>query len=215
MIRPKSDNLDIVFNSSSADNTTWKSYVDKLNDFLLAYNDINQTSKNENCTPGIYFEEKDAGDVRNHPKRACQFKRSVLGSCSGLEDATYGYATGKPCVLIKMNRVVSFKPKPISDNFITISCAGKKSEDSQHLGQFQYFPNNGSNIGTIDLMYFPYYGNKIQVNYSQPLVAVQFLNLTYNMDIFVECKVNAANIKTNDDRDKFAGRVGFRLRVNS
>nr|XP_033781310.1 sodium/potassium-transporting ATPase subunit beta-2 [Geotrypetes seraphini] len=215
MIRPKSDSLDIVF--SDTDNTTWKDYVDKLDHFLPAYDDMNQTSKNEKCPSGAYFEDKDNGNVRNHPKRACQFMRSVLGTCSGLEDATYGYSTGKPCVLIKMNRVVNFKPRPVpaTNPFITIDCAGKKEEDTQNLGELRYFPSNGSNFGIIDLMYFPYFGKKVQVNYSQPLVAVQFQNVTPNMDIYVECKVNAQNIKNDDDRDKFAGRVGFKLRVNS
>ncbi|XP_030043589.1 sodium/potassium-transporting ATPase subunit beta-2 [Microcaecilia unicolor] len=215
MIRPKSDSLDIVF--SSSDNATWKTYVNKLDDFLPAYDDMNQTSKNENCPSGTYFEEKDKGNVQNHPKRACQFKRSFLGRCSGLEDATYGYSEGKPCVLIKMNRVINFKPRPVpaTNPFITIDCTGKKDEDIQHLGDLQYFPNNGSNFGTIDLMYFPYYGYKVQANYTQPLVAVQFLNVTQNVDIYVECKVLAQNIKNDDDRDKFAGRVAFKLKVNS
>lgn len=54
----------------------------------------------------------------------------------------------------------------------------------------------------------------LQVNYTQPVVAVKFLNLTANFDHYVECKVNAANIATNDERDKFAGRVSFKIRVN-
>ncbi|XP_013928997.1 PREDICTED: sodium/potassium-transporting ATPase subunit beta-2-like [Thamnophis sirtalis] len=68
--------------------------------------------------------------------------------------------------------------------------------------------------GNIDLMYFPYYGKKVQVNYTQPVVAIKFLNLTFNHDHNVECKMNAVNIATNDERDKFAGRVAFKIRVN-
>lgn len=107
------------------------------------------------------------------------------------------------------------------------------------------FPANGS----IDLMYFPYYGKKFhvspmggqgccslrgwvlgeetevprawtltlplaQVNYTQPLVAVKFLNVTPNVEVNVECRINAANIATDNERDKFAGRVAFKLRIN-
>lgn len=54
-----------------------------------------------------------------------------------------------------------------------------------------------------------------QVNYSQPLVAVKFLNITANEDVNIECKINANNIPAGSERDKFAGRVSFKLRINS
>lgn len=54
----------------------------------------------------------------------------------------------------------------------------------------------------------------LQVNYTQPLVAVKFLNVTPNVEVNVECRINAANIATDDERDKFAGRVAFKLRIN-
>lgn len=38
-------------------------------------------------------------------KKACRFKRGSLSLCSGLSDTNFGYAEGKPCVLLKMNRV--------------------------------------------------------------------------------------------------------------
>lgn len=53
-----------------------------------------------------------------------------------------------------------------------------------------------------------------QVNYTQPLVAVKFLNVTPNVEVNVECRINAANIAIDDERDKFAGRVAFKLRIN-
>lgn len=43
--------------------------------------------------------------VRNNPKRSCQFNRTMLGDCSGMADRFYGYDRGQPCVLIKLNRV--------------------------------------------------------------------------------------------------------------
>ncbi|XP_044133195.1 sodium/potassium-transporting ATPase subunit beta-2-like [Bufo gargarizans] len=84
------------------------------------------------------------------------------------------------------------------------------------LGDIQYFPTYDNQIlGGIHLKYFPYYGNKAQQNYTQPFVAVKFLNATKDVDHMVECRVNAANINNQDSRDLFQGRVIFRLRINS
>uniref|UniRef100_A0A670ZBR8 Sodium/potassium-transporting ATPase subunit beta n=1 Tax=Pseudonaja textilis TaxID=8673 RepID=A0A670ZBR8_PSETE len=195
MIRPQTESLEISYNLSKTE-----SYLDLhhhqispplslslfLSFSLPAYNDSRQVAMNEFCQPGRYNEQPDNG-VLNYPKRACQFNRTMLRDCSGLNDSTYGYQEGQPCVLVKMNR-----------------------EDIQKLGEMAMFPADGN----IDLMYFPYYGKKVHVNYTQPVVAIKFLNLTFNQDHNVECKMNAANIATNDERDKFAGRVAFKIRVN-
>nr|XP_014432652.1 sodium/potassium-transporting ATPase subunit beta-2 isoform X3 [Pelodiscus sinensis] len=173
MIRPKTDTLDVTFNVSNTE--TWDDYVKMLNDFLEPYNDSIQVATNDVCRPGRYNEQPDNG-VLNYPKRACQFNRTSLGNCSGLSDPShYGYADGRPCILIKMNRVINFFAG--ANQTMNVTCAAK-------------------------------------VNYTQPIVAVKFLNPEANMDHNVECKINAANIATTDERDKFAGRVAFKIRVN-
>ncbi|XP_026578485.1 sodium/potassium-transporting ATPase subunit beta-2 isoform X1 [Pseudonaja textilis] len=205
MIRPQTESLEISYNLSKTE--SWDGYVKMLNTFLEAYNDSRQVAMNEFCQPGRYNEQPDNG-VLNYPKRACQFNRTMLRDCSGLNDSTYGYQEGQPCVLVKMNRIINFYA---GNNLpMNISCTAKKEEDIQKLGEMAMFPADGN----IDLMYFPYYGKKVHVNYTQPVVAIKFLNLTFNQDHNVECKMNAANIATNDERDKFAGRVAFKIRVN-
>lgn len=50
----------------------------------------------------------------------------------------------------------------------------------------------------------------------QPLVAVKLL-LTkedYNTEITVECRVEGSDLKYDDERDKFLGRVTFRVQVS-
>ncbi|XP_016340144.1 sodium/potassium-transporting ATPase subunit beta-2-like [Sinocyclocheilus anshuiensis] len=103
MIQPKTDLLEIVYNVEKTEN--WDSYVQALDNFLAPYNDSQQVMKNDACVPDQYFTQEDSGEVRNNPKRSCQFNRTVLEECSGLSDHTYGYQDGKPCVLIKLNRV--------------------------------------------------------------------------------------------------------------
>lgn len=58
-------------------------------------------------------ELKDRGEFNNEQgeRKVCRFKLEWLGNCSGINDETYGYKEGKPCVIIKLNRVLGFKPK--------------------------------------------------------------------------------------------------------
>ncbi|XP_069042867.1 sodium/potassium-transporting ATPase subunit beta-2a isoform X1 [Lepisosteus oculatus] len=215
MIRPKCEALEIDYDIAKTE--SWDDYITALDSFLAPYNNSIQVANNDHCTPGQYFIQEDSGEVRNNPKRSCQFNRTELGSCSGLEDRTYGYQNGTPCVFIKLNRVIGMKPGSGESPYVT--CGAKRykvgkdewKEDSDKIGMLAYFPPNG----TFNLMYFPYYGKKAQVNYSQPLVAVKFLNITFNSDVNVECKIVARDIKVDaEQRDKFAGRVSFKLRIN-
>lgn len=62
---------------------------------------------------GVPSEPKERGEL-NHERgerKVCRFKLDWLGNCSGLNDDSFGYREGKPCVIIKLNRVVGFKPK--------------------------------------------------------------------------------------------------------
>ncbi|XP_051979614.1 sodium/potassium-transporting ATPase subunit beta-2-like isoform X2 [Xyrauchen texanus] len=207
MIRPKGEQLEITYTAEYTE--TWEKYVQTLNNFLSSYNDTVQDQKNYDCKPDQYFIQEDSGSLTNFPKRSCQFKRSILEECAGMTDRYYGYNMGQPCIIIKLNRVIGLLPgKEGEAPFVT---CGAKADDSDKLGELIYFPPNG----TFNLMYYPYYGKKAQVNYSQPLVAIKFLNITKNVDVNVECKINANNIPDGTERDKFAGRISFKLRINS
>ncbi|XP_051800629.1 sodium/potassium-transporting ATPase subunit beta-2-like isoform X16 [Acanthochromis polyacanthus] len=161
MIRPKGDQLEITFSVSSTE--SWDGLVTNLNSFLSPYNDSYQVQTNDNCPPDQYFIQEDSGEVRNNPKRSCQFNRTVLEDCSGISDRFYGYNRGQPCILIKLNRVIGMLPgKDGQSPYVT---CGAKREDSDKIGPLAYYPPNG----TFNLMYYPYYGKRAQVTQNTKL----------------------------------------------
>lgn len=51
-------------------------------------------------------------------RKACRFPRSLLGPCSGIEDREFGFKDGKPCFIVKLNRIVNFRPKVILNEYV-------------------------------------------------------------------------------------------------
>uniref|UniRef100_A0A8C4SUS6 Sodium/potassium-transporting ATPase subunit beta n=1 Tax=Erpetoichthys calabaricus TaxID=27687 RepID=A0A8C4SUS6_ERPCA len=194
VIRPKAP--EIIFNRSAP--SEYKEYTDHLEAFLSKYNGEHQQN-NIDCTPGAYFIQ----DNQPLPKQVCKFERSLLGQCSGITDQTFGYSEGRPCIIVKMNRIIGLKPKPTP----FINCTAKKDDKLS----VNYFPENA----TFDSMYFPYYGKLAHEGYVQPLVAVKLLlnSSDFNKKLSVECKIEGSNLLNNDDRDKFLGRVAFQVKV--
>lgn len=73
--------------------------------------------------PGVPSEYKDRGGYDSDPgeRKVCKFKLEWLGNCSGLNDESFGYKDGKPCVIIKLNRVLGFKPKASAGHALSLA----------------------------------------------------------------------------------------------
>ncbi|XP_073332069.1 sodium/potassium-transporting ATPase subunit beta-1a [Pagrus major] len=222
---PRSEKSEITF--SKVEPKSYEKYVDSMKNFLQLYDDERQADemKFDDCgeSPSTYIDrgnlESDVGQ-----RKACRFRRTLLESCSGASDPTFGFREGKPCLIVKLNRIVNFRPKAPSNNqslpeglqgkvqpnLIPIYCKNKRDEDEGKIGEIKYF---GLGEG-FPLQYYPYYGKQLQPQYLQPLVAIQFTNLTLDQELRIECKVYGANIDYSE-KDRYQGRFDVKLTVKS
>ncbi|XP_075445541.1 sodium/potassium-transporting ATPase subunit beta-1 [Ascaphus truei] len=223
---PKAIKTEISFTMN--DESTYKEYVNSINKFLKFYDDELQSDSKffEDCKiePETY---KDRGPMSKDDgeKLSCIFKREWLGNCSGLNDESYGFKDGKPCVIMKLNRILGFKPEPPTNgtfpeeimaryhkNVIPIVCHGKKEDDKPKLRSLEYY-GMGGYVG-FPLHYYPYYGKLLQPKYRQPLLAVQFTNISFNTDVRIECRAYGKNIAYSD-KDRFMGRFDVKFDIKS
>lgn len=222
---PKAIKTEVTF--SPNDPKSYEDYIAGISKFLEKYNNSQQLDpmifKDCSETPETYI---DQGPINGGEgkKLSCRFKREWLGSCSGLQDPTFGFKEGRPCVIIKLNRILGYKPKPpVNGSFpeipgasynpyvIPILCAGKKEDDQPKIRDVEYFGMGG--IGGFPLNYYPYYGKLLHPYYLQPLIAVQF-NVTMDTEVRIECKAFGENIKYSD-KDRFQGRFDIKFDIKS
>jgi len=218
---PHSEKSEISFNKT--DQASYKKYVEAITTFLQQYDEERQveTLKFEDCGdfPQSY---RDRGSLESEAgqRKACRFRRSWLGSCSGESDPSFGFQDGKPCLIVKLNRIVYFRPRPPSNNqslpdtlqanpnLIPIFCKNKRQQDN--IGEVQYFGFGGG----FPLQYYPYYGKMLQPQYLQPLVAIKFTNLTLGQELRIECKAYGANIDYSE-KDRYQGRFDVKITITS
>ncbi|XP_041834506.1 sodium/potassium-transporting ATPase subunit beta-1b [Melanotaenia boesemani] len=222
---PRSDKAEVGFSLNDVE--TYLPYTKALKEFLAKYDDDKQRDqmKFEDCgeEPAEY---KNRGDLESDmgTRKACRFSRTLLGPCSGIEDQDFGFKDGKPCLVVKLNRIVNFRPKPpssndtipedaqpkVQPNVIPLFCTSKKPEDADKIGEIKYY-----GIGSgFPLQYYPYYGKRLHPHYLQPLMALQFTNLTQNTELRIECKVFGENIYYND-KDRYQGRFDIKIQINN
>uniref|UniRef100_A0A7N9APH1 Sodium/potassium-transporting ATPase subunit beta n=1 Tax=Mastacembelus armatus TaxID=205130 RepID=A0A7N9APH1_9TELE len=158
-----------------------------------------------NCTKGKYFIQK-TFSAPHHTKWSCPFTQSMLGECSGLEDPSFGYNGTRPCVVIKMNRIIHFLPSDHVDLPPYVNCT--ILDGQENVARMDYFPNSG----VMDLSYFPYYGKLAQPSYVNPLVAIRF-SLVREKQAKIQCRVVSDKISYENYYDPYEGKVIFNLKA--
>ncbi|KAI3375930.1 hypothetical protein L3Q82_016354 [Scortum barcoo] len=207
MIRPKGDQLEISFSVSETE--SWDSFIKQPEQLscpctttairfrpMITALQINTSFKRTVERSGII------------PSVPVSLIGPMLEECSGISDRYYGYNRGQPCILIKLNRVC----RPLTSD---------PREDSDKIGPLAYYPPNG----TFNLMYYPYYGKKAQVTHTTHTITTGELHSAAGgcevPERLSEHRTSTSSVKSRptrspagNERDKFAGRVSFKLRIN-
>jgi len=150
---------------------------------------------------------------------AVDFNPATLGDCSPTNDPTFGWASGKPCIFFRINKVINWEPvglfAPEADTFFAqpnnglskpmvrdatyVRCQAKDEDntpiDTTDGPVFKYFGGdaNGGD-GYFPAEFFPYQGKLKQPDYESPVVAVQVVGLEAAKRFKVECNAFAKNI---------------------
>ncbi|CAG5127547.1 unnamed protein product [Candidula unifasciata] len=189
-----------------------KSYVDHINKMLADYNQTNLD--NTDCSR--------INSTRPNEPISCEVNfKELTKNCN--EENGYGFLDGKPCILLKLNRIFGWEPQVwtpaeaqgvraipdaikhhYTDDRIWIDCHGENPADNDNLGPLEYSPQQG----------FPkaFYPFKNQKDYRSPLVFVKFNNFTSHLGFMIECKALAKNIEV--DRAEKEGSVHFELLID-
>lgn len=219
---PAEDHLEssmIIFNKKVQEDRErklqgWGGWQNRTATFFKKYYDV--SSKGFKCS-------KSNG-------KPCKFVASAkLGVCGS---GNFGYDDGKPCVILKLNKIIGLVPTWYNDtnnlpkdvtlppnlkshidrlpkerrNQVWLDCTGENPADRENIGQLKYIPTDRG----FPADYFPYTN---QENYQSPLVAVKFMNPPVGQLLHVECRAWAGNI--GYDRMQRVGKAHFELMVHS
>lgn len=205
---------------------------------LVKFNASNETTYQQEIDDIIYYLRVNSYlDDKNHTSnithntdgtKLFSIDEATVGGCPYYPNDRYksfGYGDGKPCVMLKINKVFDWMPENFDNdtagadfkkaavaamrhdpdpNQIGVSCEGENDGDIDNLGEPSFSPSNG-----FSFEYFPYKGDK---QYRAPIVFASFPNVKKGVVIQVWCKLWVKNIKHHKN-DK-AGSVHFELLVD-
>jgi len=215
------------------DNGNWKGWKGRLNDYLEPYHNKTFTeAQGKIDCPGS-----------THPgvNQMCKIDMAQLyqGTCTN--KTHYGYETGSPCILLKLNKIYGWVPKPYDKKTLNPT----KDEEKEQIKEMpkhirdkivENIENNkteenrkvwidcqGENPADIEnagtIKYYPenaishkYFPYENQDGYLSPVLFVQLHEPKQGVMISIECKAWAANIV--HDRMERRGLAHFEVMID-
>lgn len=202
----KIDSSLIKFRSSSSGD--WQHWAEDINSYLRPYQELESGAGQHAQGDCNSYGERD-------PHKFCPFELRVIpNECS--ESQNFSYHLGKPCILVKLNRIYGWKPEPYAvrpkdypiqapfrEGLVQITCEGQSFLDKENIGPIDYHPQG------IETKYFPFTN---QPGYQSPFVMVHLKNPRPGVLIFIECKAWAKNIF--HEKAMSRGMVTFELFID-
>ncbi|PVD36522.1 hypothetical protein C0Q70_03507 [Pomacea canaliculata] len=187
--RPRAKEGTLIYFTS--DRSSYKSYIHSLQLIMDEYLQSEESFLESNDSASFWKEC--SPDSYADSSRGCMVFGSNLTSTDCGQQNDYGFREGRPCVLLRLNKVYGWKPDPY------------KSEDeldsdmSQNLARkIKSWP---SSTGVGDLIWVECYG--------RPAIWVKFSNLEPYIGVFVICRAWAKNV--SPDVHNSVGSVSFEL----
>lgn len=193
-----------------------KNLIDDMKLVMRRYTTSNTTDNMIDCVDDSFAP----------PGKFCKFDWSkVPAECR--EENDFGYHDGKPCLMLRVNRIFDWEPVPYTDEDLKsnklpliVKENYEKNKGGQQLIYLTCTPDNPSNAGNLgEIKYYPEQGVRFhhypytnQEGYLSPFVFVQFANMKSNVKITVNCQFWAKNIIANH-KDK-EGMVHFHLKID-
>eukprot|EP00092_Neocalanus_flemingeri_P006793 GFUD01007336.1.p1 GENE.GFUD01007336.1~~GFUD01007336.1.p1 ORF type:complete len:347 (-),score=67.21 GFUD01007336.1:191-1231(-) len=208
-------------------NGNWQDWAQRLEDHMTDYKNESYAGEHSHAVECGHLGQGSAGT-----EGICKINQDELfqGRCKN--ESGYGFGEGKPCILVKLNKIYGWEPEPyvevkdlpenipksIKDAFeknikdgnldlnkrVWLECDGENPADKENIGEINYYPDRG-----VSASFYPY---KNQKGYLSPVVFAQLENPRHGVMIAIECKAWAKNIE-HDSMER-RGLAHFELMID-
>jgi sodium/potassium-transporting ATPase subunit beta len=144
--------------------------------------------------------------------RVCSFDyKSIFQESPCTQENEFGYTTGQGCVLLKLNKIIGWKPKGKN---VIIRCEGETSADRDNLKAIKYHYDRKDldfidNEGVLEGRHYPFMGHR---SYRAPFIFAQF-DIPADTLVNIECRAYDLDKIDSKDRLNCRGMTKFSLYV--